>query len=175
MFRLEQSILKVFSEFPDIQFVVKLLYTPFSPTSPTAQLVRDKQLKNVAVITEPFLSLLPMGDMFITDYPALPLLEMLTTDRPILLCGYLQPWPWAPGKWHPSVLDMYKERIAYADDLEEFLELLRTYLREEQFQPVRSENTLLKLFGTHLDDGKSVDRAYAFLEPLAAQKSGRSN
>ncbi len=175
MFRLEQSILNVFSEFPDIQFVVKLLYAPFSPTSPTAQLVRDNQLKNVAVITEPFLSLLPMGDMFITDYPALPLLEMLTTDRPILLCGYLQPWPWAPGKWHPSVLDMYKERIAYADGLEEFLELLRTYLREEQFQSVRSENTLLKLFGTHLDDGKSVDRAYAFLEPLAAQKSGRGN
>ena len=168
MFRLEQSILEVFNEFPDTQFVVKLPHTPFTPTSPTAQLVRDQQLKNVSVMTEPFLSLLPMGDMFITDYPALPLMEMLTTDRPILMCGYLQPWPWAPGKWHPSVLDMYKERIAYADGLEEFLEMLRTYLKEERFQPVRSENTLLKLFGTHLDDGKSVDRAYAFLEPLAA-------
>ena len=71
-------------------------------------------------------------------------------------------------------LEMWRERVAYAEDLEEFLELLRTYLREERFQPVHSSNTLLKLFGTHLDDGNSTTRAHAFLRSLAYQRASES-
>jgi hypothetical protein len=133
--------------------------------------VKDWRLKNCMVVDEPFTSLLPLADMFVTDYPATSFLEMLTTDRPILCCGYQLPWPWTPGKWHPSVLEMWRERVVYADDLEEFLELLRTHLREERFQPVGNNNALLKLFGTHLDDGCSAQRAHAFLESLAAERT----
>ena len=169
MFRLERSIIEVFAEFPHIQFVVKTKRSTFTPYSPTVQFVRDRQFRNIEVVTGPFLSYIPMADMFITDYPSTAFLEMLTTDRPILVCGHELPRKFNREKWHPSLLDMWKERVAYADDLEEFLELLRDYLREERFQAVESSDTLLKLFGTHLDDGRSVDRAYAFLEALATQ------
>ena len=147
--------------------MVKLHAVPLCPRSPIAQLIKDGRIRNCTVSTAPFTSLIPIADLFVTDYPSTSFLEMLTTDHPILVCGYQLPWPWAPGRWHPSVLEMWQERVAYADGLEEFLELLRTYLREERFQPVRSHNTLLKLFGTHLDDGGSVDRAYTFLESVA--------
>ena len=169
MFSLERSIIEVFAEFPHIQFVVKAKRSTFTPYSPTVQFVRDRQFRNVKVISGSFLSYVPMADMFITDYPSTAFLEMLTTDRPILVCGHDLPRKFNLEKWHPSMLDMWKERVVYADDLEEFLELLRAHLREERFQAVESSNTLLKLFGTHLDDGRSVDRAYTFLEGLATQ------
>lgn len=168
-YRLQKEFLKVFSEFPQIQFVLKLQDERLNPCSPIAQLTLEQHLENCTVITEPFVSLLHMADMFISDYPSTSFLEMLTTDRPILFCGEFLTQRWAPGKWHPSVLEMWKERVAYADDLEEFLKMLRIYLREERFQPVQSSNTLLKLFGTHLDDGNSAQRAHDFLKSLVPQ------
>ena len=165
-YQIQRKLLEVFSEFPHIQFVLKLHVPPGHPCSPIAQEVKDRRLVNCVTMTEPLTSLLPMADMFITDYPTTSFLEMLTTDRPILVCGYQLPRRWA-ADWHPSVLEMWKERVVYADDLEEFLELLRVHLKEERFQPVQSANTLLKLFGTHLDDGQSVHRAHVFLESLA--------
>jgi hypothetical protein len=172
MFRMEQRIAEVFSEFPETQFVLKLPASPYYPCSPIAQLVRDRRLENCVVITAPFTSVIPAADLFVSDYSSTSFLEMLTTDRPILFCGYGLPWPRNPANWPPSVLEMWQERVAYADDLEEFLELLRTYLREGRFQPVQSSNTLLKLFGTHVDDGRSAERAHAFLESLAHQEAG---
>ena len=165
-YQIQRKFLEVFSELPHIQFVLKLHAPNGFPCSPIAQEVKDRRLVNCVTMTEPLTSLLPMADMFITDYPTTSFLEMLTTDRPILVCGHQLPRRWA-ADWHPSVLDMWKERVVYADDLEEFLELLRVHLREERFQPVQSDNTLLKLFGTHLDDGQSVNRAHLFLESLA--------
>ena len=165
-YKIQRKLLDVFSEFPEIQFVLKLHVPPGHPCSPIAQEVKDRRLANCVTMTEPLTSLLPMADMFITDYPTTSFLEMLTTDRPILVCGHQLPRRWA-ADWHPSVLDMWKERVVYADDLEKFLDLLRAHLKEERFQAVQSANTLLKLFGTHLDDGQSAHRAHVFLESLA--------
>ena len=96
-------------------------------------------------MTEPFTNVIPMADMFISDYPSTSFLEMLTTDRPIIVCGHELPLRWSQN-WHPSILEMWQERVVYGDDLEQFLQLLRTNLKEERFQPVKSSNTLLKLF-----------------------------
>lgn len=168
-FYIEKQFVDVFAEFPNIQFVVKLHCSASEPCSPIAQLIRDRHLENCVISTEPFVSMIPMADMFITDYPSTTFFEMLTTDRPILVCGHDLPKKFNPEKWHPSNLDMWKERVVYADDLDEFLNLFRTHLKEERFQAVRSEDTLLRLFGTHLNDCKSAERAHAFLENLATQ------
>lgn len=167
---MQRRLVGAFNEFPEIQFVLKLPDGPLYPFSPIADLVRDRQLKNCVVITDPLTSVLPMADLFVTDTPTTAFLEILATQRPVLFCGYQMAKPWAPDRWDPSRLEMWQERVAYSDDLEEFLELLRSYLREERFEPVSSQDTLLKLFGTHLDDGKSVERAHAFLETLARRE-----
>lgn len=62
---------------------------------------------------------------------------------------------------------MWQERVLYSDGLDGFFDLLRARLREGKFETVKSEDTLLKLFGTHLNDGKSVEPAPVFLESLA--------
>ncbi len=166
MFEMERAFVNVFREFPEIQFVIKLLRSPVRPLSPIAELIRREKIANCRVITEPFGDILPLGDLFVLDFPSTIFLEALTTDRPVLLCGHRLPWKWMPGVWEPAVLEMWRERVAYADDLDEFLELLRRHLKEERFAAVRSSDTLLKLFGTHLDDGKSAERAYRVLQSL---------
>jgi hypothetical protein len=167
LYEIQRQIVDVFADFPEIQLVVKLHPSHLDPRSPVVDLIKDRRLKNCVAVIEPFTSLLPIADLFIGDHCSTAFLEMLTTDRPVLFCGHLLPSPWAPGKWHPSLLEMWKERVAYSDQMDAFLESLRSYLREDRFQPVESNNTLLKLFGTHLDDGKSVQRAHDFLKSLA--------
>ena len=107
--------------------------------------------------------------MFVIDLPSTTFLEALTTDKPIMVCGASMPWPWTPGVWHPSILDMWQERVEYSDHLNEFCDLLRERLKDGNFEPVHSDNSLLKLFGTHLDDGNSAERAYSFLYSLASK------
>lgn len=170
-YELERALLRTFSEFPDVQFVLKLHITHGHPCSPIVQEIRDLGVKNCVTITDPFSLLIPMADMFITDYPSTSFLEMQTTDKPILVCGHQLPIPMS-ANWDPSLLDIWQERIAYSDDLEEFTNLLRDYLKNNRFQPVKSENAILKLFGTHLDDGRSVNRAHDFLVSL--ERSERS-
>jgi len=169
-FQVQQRFLDAFAEFPNVQFILKLHETETNPCSPIAQVVLDRRLDNCRVITEPFTSVMSMADMFITDSPpSTAFLEMLTTDRPVLVCGSLLTQRWVPGKWHPSVLDMWKERVVYSEDLDEFLDLLRRYLREDKFQAVETYDTLLRLFGTHLDDGNSALRAHDFIASLVDQ------
>ena len=169
MFHLERSIVEALSEYPQNNLVVKLQYSSHHPTSPIASWVRDKKLDNVRILDEPFQSLIGMADLFITDYPSTSFLEMLTTDKPILVCGHDLPKKFDPDRWHPSMLEMWSERVEYSDDLNEFLNLLRSYLRDGRFHPVQSNNMMLKLFGTHLDDGRSIERAYEFLVDLAEE------
>ena len=175
MFDLERRIVETLAEFQSINSVVKLPRPVREPCSPIAEFIRDRQWKHINVVTDPFQTVLPAADLFVTDYPSTSFLEMLTTDRPILVCGAELPQKFNRETWHPAVLDMWKERVAYADDLDEFLGLLRTYLREERFEPVHSKNTLLKLFGTHIDDGKSAERAYEFILSLANRQRTRGD
>jgi len=171
-FDLERKIVKVFREFPEIQCVVKLpAPSPFWPMSPIVEVIRDEKVTNCVVLTGSFQALMPLADLFVTDYPSTTFLEMLTTDRPILVCGYLFPVPFERSRWHPSLLDMWRKRVVYSDDLHEFLEVLRRFLRERRFNPVVSDNEMLRLFGTHLDDGRSAERAVEELLKIAMTDS----
>jgi len=171
LFHMQLKLLEVFREFPETQFIVKLHPSTQDSCSVIAQVISERGPDNCVAIMEPLTSLLPLADLFIADHPSTAFLEMLTTDRPILFCGYENPWPFCPGKWHPSVLDMWNERVEYSDDLDEFLDLLRTFINEDRFGAVESDNTLLKLFGTHLDDGKSAQRAHDFIVSLVNERA----
>jgi hypothetical protein len=159
-FRIEQEIAHIAGEIPHVQCIFKLhVASPYWPVSPIGDYIRDKQLENCIVITADLKVLLPVADFFITDYPSTTFLEMLVTEKPILVCGHLLPFPFNRETWHPSRLEMWRERVRYFEELDDFLQGLRSYLQAGCFSPVRSDDTLLKLFGTHLDDGNSARRA----------------
>lgn len=171
MFEIESRIIEVFTEFPETQFIIKLPFSLIHPCSPIAQTILEQEATNCLVITEPLTSVLCLADMFVFDYSSTSFLEALTTDKPVFFCGHEYPLGWDPEKWPPYIEHMWNERVVYSGDLDEFLSLLRTNLQEKNYQPVRSNDTFLKLFGTHLNDGKSDERAYKFLNSLASKET----
>jgi hypothetical protein len=164
MFEIERAIADFFSQFPDFQFVFKMHAVHVE--SPISRYIEDRGYSNCKVIRQPFRKLLHLADAFVADFPSTSFLEMLTTDRPILFCGHELPQKFNPEKWHPSILPMWKERVLYAEQLDEFLEMLRGFLRKGDFSPVKSSDEMLRLFGTHLDDGKSAERAIIELKRI---------
>lgn len=167
MFQIERAIADVASEHPGIQFVVKL--HSVGATSPIERYIEDRHYTNCKVVRGKFQGMVHLADALIVDMPGLVFLEMLTTDRPILFCGHELPQKFNSEKWHPSILPMWKERVLYAEHLDEFLEMLRDFLRKGEFAPVKSSDEMLRLFGTHLDDGRSAERALAILMEIAVK------
>jgi len=163
-FHIERSIADIFAQFPNVQCVFKLHAA--TALSPIVQYVKDRGYANCRVITEDFKKLVHLADAFVLDYPSTTLLEALTTNRPILFCGHALPMRFNREKWHPSILPMWKERVLYAEHLDEFLEMLRDFLRKGDFSPVKSSDEMLRLFGTHLNDGRSAERAVAELKKI---------
>ena len=163
-FQIGRAITDLFREFPDIDFIFKP--HPGDLDSLFVKYIEGAGQNNSKVLTGSFRELLHLADAFVVDYPSTTFLEMLTTDRPILFCGHKLPVRFNSEKWHPSILPMWQERIMYADDLESFIEMLRSFLREGRFEPVESSDEMLRLFGTHLDDGKSAERAVAAIRDI---------
>ena len=166
-FLIEKAIADTFRGFPEIQCIFKI-HTPdrFWPVSPICSYIRDEDIRNCVVLNNKFTDLVPIADFFITDYPSTTFLEMLTTERPILLCGHLLPFPFGPN-WHPSQLAMWQERVEYGDTLEKFITLLRENLTRRKFDPVVDRDTLLHQFGTHEGNGKSAERAVEKIGEIA--------
>ena len=121
------------------------------------------------IITAPFTTVLGMADTFVIDVASTIFLEMLTTDRPILLCAHQLSKKLDPSRWSSEVRAMWDERVGYSNDLEEFIQILRQHLDQDDSVAVKSNDTLLKLFGTHKNDGASAERAYRFLKTLATK------
>ena len=166
---IQERLVETFSDYPDIQFVIKTRESDGHTCPPIVHQVRENGPANCLVITAPFPSVIGMADMFVIDVASTMFLEMLTTNRPILLCAHQLSKKLDPASWSAEVREMWDERVAYSTDLDEFIQTLRWYLEQDSVNPVRSTNTLLKLFGTHKNDGASADRAHDFLLSLASR------
>lgn len=167
MFDIQKRLLDTFKQYPDIQFVIKAREAMFHPCPPIVHQIHEKGPPNCVVITAPFPSVLGLADIFIVDVASTVFLEMLTTDRPILLCAHQLSKKFDPSEWSEDVRAMWNERVVYSTDMEEFIQTLRKYLDQDHVAAVESSNTLFKLFGTYKNDGASAERAHDFLLSLA--------
>jgi hypothetical protein len=174
MHDIQKRLVETFGDYPDIQFVVKARESDGHTCPPIIHQLREHGTANCVVITAPFPTVLGMADMFVIDVASTIFLEILTTDRPILLCAHQLSKKLDPAGWSEEVRAMWDERVAYSNDLEEFIRILRQRLDQDNFAPVQSSDTLLKLFGTHKNDGASAERAYEFLKTLATETVNRS-
>jgi hypothetical protein len=159
---IERAIVAVFREFPEIALIVKLHPDRQFPVPPLPAWTRDVGMKNVRFVRdEAMADLLAAGDLFISDYPTTSFLEMLTTDKPVFVCGHDLPTGFFPGA---ELLPMWEERVVFAKDLPSFLDTLRAALSKGVFRRPSSGDDLLRHFGIHLDDGGSAQRVIEALE-----------
>jgi hypothetical protein len=93
------------------------------------------------------------ADLIIIDSPSTVLLQAVTTDRKILLLNRAFPMT-------EMGLTSLKKRVVYSEDLDSFLQVLKDTLQHRDFNndPFK-DDSFLRLFGSHLHDGQSLQRS----------------
>lgn len=162
-FQVQRRIVEVFREFPSIQLVVKE-HSETSESFPLQQFVHEQGMTNCLFKKEaPFDELLSLADSFILDSPTTTFLEILTTDKPVLVFNN---W----FHWNEDALALLRERAEFSQDLDEFVNILHKHLQKdwaEYGEPV--SDAFLKGFGRHLGDGRSAERAVEALKNIINQ------
>jgi len=152
-FELQQRILNACSEFRDVQ----ILYKPFpseSVENPIPKFIRSR-VPNAQIIQGRLTELMWNVDGIILDFPSTALAEILTTDKALLI--------YAGNCWSPLLPPAkvaLRERALIAETPDEFEDQVRLFLGERNFRSVPNKgDEFLRLYGVHLMDGRSADRA----------------
>lgn len=105
------------------------------------------------------------ADLIVIDSPSTVLLQAVATDRKILLLNRVFPLT----ELGAAAL---KRRVVYSDKLDSFLALLEDTLRRRDFcNRCYQDSTFLRLYGTHLHDGRSLERSVAAVQQIAQSGS----
>lgn len=170
--RLQRRVIETCLRHPGVELIVKLypsnglrqdlIHNPIYDWLTYAAPTRCRVEQNV-----PFRDLLPLGDLFVMDTPATTLLEALTTTKPVIT--------FADRRWvrfDPRAVALLRKRAMLADSAEEFLREIDAYLQRPDWrlpEPVNDE--FLMAYGTHLNDGRSAERAVVLLRDLALRRA----
>ncbi len=152
-FRLLAQVVETFKRFPDVHF----LYKPFPehPLDPVARLI-DKGVANVTVVRDiPVSDLFEACDAYAIDIPSTALLEALLTPKPVLT--------YADARFvrlRPEACELLRRRAVVSETPDAFIGDLEAFLSTSSFEElVDADETFLCAYGTHLNDGRSAERA----------------
>jgi|GEM_PF-2276058 len=160
-FEMQREVGRIFRDFPGIRFVYKT-FKEFAECfgNPVPDMLR-KTCPNCTVVQDvPLTELIWAADAIIVDFPSTGLLEALLTDSRILC--------YADNRsllMTRTAKELLGRRATLTETPEAFLQELRRFLAAGNFAKESPANRdFLKAYGTHLDDGRSAERA---LERLA--------
>lgn len=158
-FDLLAKVIETLSKFSQL----RLVYKPF-PEFPPDPMVRviGARCPNCQVTDIPPPRLFQASDAIIVDMPSTALLEALLTNKEMLVfsdrrCLALR----------PDARELLRKRVLLTETPEDFLEQLDRFLSKEQFEVLEKPNReFLQVYGTYLDDGRSVERAINALREI---------
>ena len=160
---LQASVIELFRRFGDFRFI----YKTFDDTveNPIHQIIRDS-CPNVLNVTHPPLTdLMWAADAIIVDFPSTGLLEVLLTDKPLVVYADRNAL-----RMFPEAKQMLRKRARFAETPEDFLMQIEQLLEKGDFEKVPDPDTsFLRTYGTFLDDGRSAERAVDVLHALATE------
>lgn len=169
--RLQRRVIETCTECQNIQLIVKLYPQKGIRKdlihNPIRDWLNDVSLPNCQALEHtPFTDLLSIGDLFIIDVPATTLLEALTTTKPIIT--------FADHKWvkvDSAAAALLRKRVILAESAEQFLYEIGNFLQcSDWCLPQQVNDEFLRAYGTHLNDGRSAERAVNQLFELAMNR-----
>jgi hypothetical protein len=150
----QKQIVEVFRRHPEVEFIVR----PFPSNqwfNPIVDYLRALDLHNCRVETRrAFSSLVGETDLFLLDFDGTSMLEALITDKPIIVFAE-QESTW----FRPPALDLLEKRVVYARSLEDYLRHIEEALSKQVWKEPVTSDEFLRAHGTHLNGGKSAERA----------------
>lgn len=144
----------MFRRHPEVEFVIR----PFPSNqwhNPIVDYLHVLNLPNICVETRrPFSALVGEADLFFLDFDGTSMLEALITDKPIIVFAERE------STWiRPPALDLLEKRVVYARFLEDYLRHIEEALSKQVWKEPVTSDEFLRAHGTHLNDGKSAERA----------------
>lgn len=167
----QQSIMDALGKHNEYNVIVKTHPSHAYRETPLRSYANEKGFENCQFIRDEcsFTDLLPLADVIIIDMPSTVLLQSLTTIKPIFaLLKHL--------KVDDDAIDLLKRRTYCYFDLGKFTNDLDTFLSSGSIDTEADLNdrAFLKMYGTHLDDGKSgVRAAQALIKIINESNAGR--
>ncbi len=156
-FELQQAILKLWNETPDVRLVYKDFAVANDPTRIMSDFVRD-HIANAIVTNRRLPELIWAVDAIVLDHVITAIGEALLTNKPMVV--YF-PQAESPESQAKALL---RKRAAVAETPEEFIKQVRAFLQAGQYTELKNPNTeFLEAYSTHLNDGNSAQRAAAIL------------
>jgi len=153
-FELLQRLLPVFAEYP-----VNLFYKPFPQDytdNPISSFI-EQRVPNGRMIRGawPLTDLMWAADAVVLDFPSTAITEVLLTDKPVL-CYAGREW----ARMFPEARRALLKRAMVPETPDECEAQLREFLEKRDFTPLVSpDDEFLRLYATHLNDGRSAERA----------------
>ena len=161
--RLQRQVVELCSRFPGIELILKL-YPRDWLSSPLEQWVKKQGFRNCRIIREtPFSGVLPQTDLFILDYPTTTLLEALVTEKPVIVLADRSYY-----RLRPFAVQSLRKRAILSETPEQFLHDIAEVLKQDDWSFHQEINDkFLCAYGTHLNDGRSAERAVQLLTEVA--------
>lgn len=157
----QAAMVSIAREHPAYDFVLK----PFPDQTDTpAVRLAGRAGSNCRVEGTPLPALMAGAHVIVLSFPSTALLEALVTDSRVVVFADAR-----SIHLFDSAAAALRRRASVAETLPEFLSSIRAALAADDDPP--DDDTFLRLYGTHLNDGRSADRAFAALsgsKPLCA-------
>lgn len=119
-----------------------------------------KVIERINIIRNPqFTQLLHNHDTILIDSPTTTLLQGIATKLPVFVLTSVI----SPPRSH---LHLLMKRAVCADGAEALMNRLELYLQTGDYSADCDDREYIKLYGTHLDDGKSSQRALVILKKI---------
>lgn len=153
-YELQANLVDLFGEFPHIHFIYKAFADHLPNPIPEATR-RVANIETVGFLERRATTLMWDADLIVLDMPSTALLECLLTPKPLVVFADSRSL-----RMREEAKRLLRRRCLLTDTPEEFLAELRRVLSMGTFaQFARSDDSFLSAYGTHLNDGRSADRA----------------
>ncbi len=161
---IQAAMVAVAREFPDYDFVLKLF--PGQVETPATRIARRPGSNCRVEVTARLPALMVRADLIVLNFPSTALLEALLTDRPVLV--------FVDGRsirMFPEAKAALSKRAMVAATPEQFVSMFRRALSRGEVEVIpHPDQSFLEMYGTHLNDGHSAERALgSILDPGSAR------
>ena len=163
-FQVQKRLVDLMGSFPAVKFLVKLASGNWA-FNPIGEYVARRGYANVKVFGgRPFTQVMDLADGFLIDWPSTALLQALTTDLPIVVLADRRILP-----MEEKAVVLLKQAVTYSEDTDSFLKAVEAVLERGSFEQwsKRHREEFLGLYGTNGGDGRSAERAVAWLRDIA--------
>jgi hypothetical protein len=157
-FELQQAILKLWQEVSDVRLLYKEFIVSNDPNSGIMRDFVETWIPGAIVTNQRLTDLMWAVDAIVVDHVITAVNEILLTNKPMVV--YMP----RPNSSSPQAKTLLQKRAVVAETPAAFIAEVRTLLQLGQFSELKNPTTeFLQIYGTHLDDGRSAERAAALI------------